>query len=440
MSFRTLIRVALVGLLVLNLQHLRAADSLHEIPVPIDRGEAEATEARLASKSWWVQVGDSYYSPAEDSSDIARRPQELFIATGIHLPKALGERAILSEAGVHIVHLQGGRPTDAELAAMADPGCHGFDGRLMLLQPNSRIAWPSRQIPPAPTSYAFPDTAILQVLDNVSLDKYSETILRLTGTGRRHSTSPEILEARDFIQSEFESMGLETTIQPFPVAGVIGYNVIGKLVGTKYPDEYFVVGGHYDSRPELPFPSPGAEDNASGTAGVIEMARIVSRLSSQYTVYFVAFSGEEQGLIGSKYFTLQLVNEDLGSKFKGGIIMDMISYDADGDGKVLLNTDSTAPWGTELRGHLERAAMDFTSLDTIVGVYSANSDHAPLLFIGEAVLTIEDDVSNYTCYHQSCDVPANLDLDLGVEIIKMNLATLLRLANPDPHGQGVLTY
>lgn len=437
MRYLSRLTSVLTGLLVLILQHQVAHAQLRQLPVPDDLKEARAVRSELEEQGWWIQLGECYLSPLPGADREKSRIESYYAAGGLHLPDDLARHSVAYEHGLHILYLPDGAPANIE--ELADPGCHGFDGRLLPLEPNQRLVWPARQDPPEPEDYSFPDGAILQALDELTEAKYSETINALTEFGQRHTYGSFIDDARDHILAKFDSYGLEASLHAFPMGERTAYNVVGKLTGTRYPEEFYIVGGHYDSRPEPPLPSPGAEDNASGTAGVMELARIVSKLGAQRTIYFVAFSGEEQGLHGSSRYALKLLEEGKDRNFKGAIIMDMIAFDLDGDRGVTLNTD-IQPWGSELRDHLVRASMDFTDLSAFVGTYSANSDHAPLLFIGPAVLTIEDDAGRYSCYHQSCDTIDNLDLGMGLEIMKMNLATLLRLANPDEPAQGWYFY
>ncbi len=76
---------------------------------------------------------------------------------------------------------------------------------------------------------------------------------------------------------------------------------IATLTGTKYPDEFIVLGGHFDSLTWVAL-EPRADDNASGTSGVIEIARILSQYEFDRAVIFCAFSGKEYGLHGSEAY------------------------------------------------------------------------------------------------------------------------------------------
>ena len=86
-------------------------------------------------------------------------------------------------------------------------------------------------------------------------------------------------------------------------------NIVATLKGTTDPNRIYVVSGHYDSMCTSPTDAkcdaPGANDDASGTAAVIEMARVMSKKKYDATIIFMAVAGEEQGLFGATYFAEQ---------------------------------------------------------------------------------------------------------------------------------------
>ena len=136
-----------------------------------------------------------------------------------------------------------------------------------------------------------------------------------------------ISDAAEYIKSKFKSFGFSPIEQSFTAEGYSAKNIIAIQEGSKYPDREFIICAHYDSMPEVGL-APGADDNASGTSCVIEAARIFSQSSPEYTVKFVAFSGEEQGLYGSYYY----VNQALEKKetILGVINLDMIAWNSTG--------------------------------------------------------------------------------------------------------------
>jgi len=129
----------------------------------------------------------------------------------------------------------------------------------------------------------------------------------------RNSYSQGALEAANWIEAQFRSFGLSTFQQPFRNGWCP--NVIGIKQGVSDPSKIVVVGAHYDSRgPSVSSPTqraPGANDNASGTGAVLQFAKAIfeSKATFAYTIHFIVFGGEEQGLIGSAAYAKTLANE-----------------------------------------------------------------------------------------------------------------------------------
>jgi Zn-dependent M28 family amino/carboxypeptidase len=136
--------------------------------------------------------------------------------------------------------------------------------------------------------------------------------------GRRVGT-PEGAKARDFIAARFDALGLDRVapgrVQPFTMpsrngTAINGFNVVGTVVGSRFPDQYLVVSAHFDHigsvgpgaqcRPSgADSICNGADDNASGTAGLLALAALFMRSKPQHTLVFVAFDAEESGDVGS---------------------------------------------------------------------------------------------------------------------------------------------
>ena len=146
--------------------------------------------------------------------------------------------------------------------------------------------------------------------------------------GRRRSASQEELLAARFLKEEWESMGYETEIQAFTIRLRGGgeresRNVVAIKRGS--PSSIIVLGAHYDTLG----PSPGANDNASGTATILTIAREVAELETSSEVRFVAFGSEELELFGSAHYVRSLTFEERSS------IVAMLNFDALGTGPVL---------------------------------------------------------------------------------------------------------
>jgi len=184
------------------------------------------------------------------------------------------------------------------------------------------------------------------------LERYDRA---LVGFGTRHTLSVQddpsrgIGAARDYIRDQFERIAqtaggrmtveLDSFIQPpasrVPVPTRIT-NVVATLHGTDptSADRVYIVGGHYDSRVtdvmNATSDAPGANDDASGTSAVIELARVLAKRPTEATIKFVAYAGEEQGLYGSNH--LAQVAKDEGWNIQGVLNMDIIGSPVGGNG------------------------------------------------------------------------------------------------------------
>jgi aminopeptidase YwaD len=111
------------------------------------------------------------------------------------------------------------------------------------------------------------------------------------------------MDALKVVQAGSKSVRIIFQSESYPGRG---RNIVGELQGTHFPDEIVVIGGHYDSPPDV----PGASDNASGIAMVMELARVYSKIGSKRTMRFVAWDAEEGGYVGSHHYVKDLFDRD----------------------------------------------------------------------------------------------------------------------------------
>ena len=180
--------------------------------------------------------------------------------------------------------------------------------------------------------------AIQDMLDEVNADSLEATVQHLQDYGTRNAYEPESVEAQNWIFDKFESYGLDVELHDFWMpSGEASDNVIATLTGTTYPEEYVVLGSHYDSY-AWGSSEPGADDNATGTAGILEAARIMSQFEFERTIIFCTWSGEEYGLYGSDAWATEAAQN--GMNILGYFNIDMAGYLEPG-GEI--HTDMIAP-------------------------------------------------------------------------------------------------
>jgi len=188
-----------------------------------------------------------------------------------------------------------------------------------------------------------------------------------------------------------------------------------------------IVLGHLDSTsPKASTLAPGADDNGSGAAGVLAMARFMKGLKGRATVRFVVVNGEEQGLLGSKAYVNSLTPKELAS-LRGVLTMDMIAFDAK---PPLTAVIETASFNTQMAEQLSNLAASYTTLTSQISYNRWGSDHVPFLKKEiPTVLTIESEYDSNPTYHQVTDTPEKMNRDLAQQILRLNGAALASLAD-----------
>jgi len=186
-------------------------------------------------------------------------------------------------------------------------------------------------------------------------------------------------------------------------------NVIGIKSGSDMPDEIVVVGAHLDSVPE----SPGANDNASGVAAVLEAARLLAAVPAARTIHFVGFAAEEVGLLGSQYYVAH----------RAGTLVGMINLDMVGNGPRMLAGNSAGRGGL-----LDVAARVAARLDIpLTRLRLDRSDHVSFERAGVPVVFLftgdDDDV-----YHTPQDVVARVQPNLLAQAAALAAGIALDLA------------
>ena len=189
------------------------------------------------------------------------------------------------------------------------------------------------------------------------LEQDVKTLAAESFEGRETGTAGEEKAARHIV-GEMRRAGLQPVLQPFQGHGTTGRNVLAVVHGTTA--EAVVIGAHYDHLgADGKKVYTGADDNASGTAVVIEMARRFAKKPGKRTVILVAFSGEEMGILGSRHFvnnpptlepTVAMINMDMVGRLRENLIVfgadtgdKFKEYLADSPVKIAYNKDAIGP-------------------------------------------------------------------------------------------------
>ena len=285
----------------------------------------------------------------------------------------------------------------------------------------------------------------------------------------RYAYNPEAVVASHWIYGQFANYGLSTSYHDIYSDSGLSDNVVAELPGVVWPDRVFIVSSHYDSINEeylwddsIDYPCPGADDNASGTAAVLELARVLSQYQFKSTIRFITFSGEEEGLYGSTDYATDCYQSY--TDIRGVLNFDMIAYTGGSD---VEDVDIIYQWeqGSEL-GQIERdmalsyqehliANTDFGPERVAQHKYDlGGSDHQPFHENGyPAILVIEAGaleiyMGSNPYYHTADDTFDTLDMDFATAIVRGAAATIADWADPIPipltagdfSGNGVVDY
>lgn len=412
--------------------------------VDIAQATAADVEAlkRLPADDGWFELGTRLVLIGVDTRDVSVAPSATLLALHETLDptrlmfRARGCSEHSSPLGTVIT--QGGRWELREVSAsdrlaLAKEPAHAWRAAT----PGSVYARQHR-LDADKRGLAAADPAVQQVVDRIDAARWFADVETLASWDRSSYSTTSLEAARDWIAGQFEALGLTTTLPAFQmtqpgVGSITRHNVLGVWTGSTLPDRWIIVGAHYDSRNaniSNPANTPGAEDNATGCAGVIELARALLPSQPRRSILFLCYSGEEQGLLGSSAHVQSLIAaNDLG-RVDLVATMDMIGYSADAGLDALFET--SAEHAALLQRYGDAAAIYAPSLGVFTSTMPFGSDHVPYLDAGApALLSIENDWDVYPHYHRTTDIPANLGPHaqaMGAAILTTNAAVIAETA------------
>jgi hypothetical protein len=389
--------------------------------------------------NWWLEMGTRLVVGGEPAAigEIGRHGASMSEAVALDR-RDLALHAIGCDPGEAVpgrLLAQSGRwqlrQLDPGAALPVHDGSHDIWRRI---EGNEVLARQARLDLPAGIA---PDPLIQPIVDRIDAPRWFADLTQLASWDRSSYGTTGLNAARDWIGGRFQSLGLAVTTPNFtmPASGggsITRQNVIGTWTGTTLPDEWIIVGGHYDSRNSSGSSvtnTPGAEDNASGCAGVIELARALLPFKPKRSVLFMCYAGEEQGLYGSTRHVQALQGSGDIAKVRSVVVMDMIGYSA--DNQLDATYETKAAYQSFLDRFAAAASAYVPGLNLTLSTNPFGSDHMPYLNANkETVLAIDSDYADYPHYHRSTDTPANMGVNaqaMGAAILKTNAAVLAEL-------------
>lgn len=369
-----------------------------------------------------------------------------------------------------------------------------------------RVRRPSVASEEVGASPARLDAGIARMLREINSRNIERTIRTLVSFGTRNTLSAQdnstrgIGAARDWLYGEFQRIataaGGRMTVekqsylqeaQPPPRGRIpqptIITNVVATLRGRQPASEnrLYVVSGHYDSMCTSPVDAacdaPGANDDASGVAVVLEMARVMSEYEFDATIIFMAVAGEEQGLLGSTYFAEQakqkkmnieamFTNDIVGNSMGGNGVRDNQTIRVFSEGVPSNETEAEArvrrgvggendSASRQLARFIKEAGEAYVPAMKVMMVYRRDrylrgGDHIPFLERGFAAVRFTEPNEDYRHQHQNVrveggvrygDLPEFVDFDFIARVARVNAASLAAIARAPatPKAVGIVT-
>jgi len=303
---------------------------------------------------------------------------------------------------------------------------------LLLLAVTFAVAVPSEPAGPGPQPSVYLP-AIASAVGNVSSARLYTEVYNLQNFSTRYAFSTNITLAYQYIFDQFAANpGLQVAFQDFTYQGTAMKNILAVLPGTDPKNtSIYVIGGHMDSTTNPPPANdpmvwaPGADDDGSGTAAVIEAARVLSRHRFSATILFAAFGSEEQGLIGSNFCATCLAGTSQDVRLM--INLDMIGHDPTNASGLEVITNVQSEWAADLA--LQQVADYGIGLAAtkVVDPAVTNSDHGAFWSQGfPAIFLTEADFNPN--WHKPTDTIDRLNFNLVTNTTKTAVATLAAAA------------
>jgi Zn-dependent M28 family amino/carboxypeptidase len=261
------------------------------------------------------------------------------------------------------------------------------------------------------------------LVNRITRAPFEMDLKRLVAFPTRFSTSSHYAAAAKLARTQLKQLGFQTRLQTITVNSGSSFNVIADKAGQgPTPRGVVIVGAHLDSinisgGPTAP--APGADDDGSGSAGVLSIARVFQDHAAIHDLRLILFGGEEEGLFGSQRYVASL-SPALRKRIRAVVHMDMIATLNTTQPTVLLEG---AALSQSVIDGLADAAATHSQLKVQTSLNPFNSDHVSFLDANmPAVLTIEgtDDANQHI--HSANDTLAHINFELALEVLRMNVA------------------
>lgn len=252
--------------------------------------------------------------------------------------------------------------------------------------------------------------------NQVTQSNITNLLQEFASFGIKTTGSTENTNTLNWLKAKYQAMGYSSSQiveDAFSFSGVNSKNLVITKTGTLYPDIYVVICGHYDT-----VTGPGVSDNGSGTAILLEAARILKDVPTEYSVKFIHFSGEEQGLRGSTHYVNNVVFQNNVRQLNLKVVFNIDQVGGKiGNTNNTINCESDQTTGTGTTGNNAASLLKTQELANCTTLYSPlqvnmsnayASDYMPFEAKGELITGFYETVRSYN-EHTVNDTFANVD-------------------------------
>jgi len=263
---------------------------------------------------------------------------------------------------------------------------------------------------------------IIDVIEQMNESMYLGYLANITAFGPRVTGTSACQEAGDYIYDEFESMDLEVRFHNWSYSGYSDRNIEATLFGTnETSDSIYIICGHYDTVVNC----PGADDDASGVATILSAAYILRQYAFYHTIRFVAFSGEEQWMLGSHEYAREAYEN--GDNIIVVLNVDMIGFaiTSTHGNKIKIYKNDASKWISDLTINVSQEYYDYILLE-VVPLGEAPSDQWYFWEYGYDGVFYHENEFNYY-YHTPQDTIENMNITYATKCSKLIIASLAKL-------------
>jgi hypothetical protein len=327
------------------------------------------------------------------------------------------------------------------------------------------LAWP------VTGQYKTVNPQVSKIASEVSEEKITAILKKLEGFGTRNLSSSQddpvrgVGAARRWIYEQFRgySNRLEVSYDQYRVKKIEGrnsrvpndvdlYNIVAVLPGKTHPEQRVIISAHYDTingatptgRTDEPFvprdpnaDAPGVTDDGSGTACVMELARVMSQYEFDKTVVFITFSGEEEGLLGSTLYAAKAKAND--QRIEAVLNNDIIGSDVSGSGRTenrrvsVFSTDPIDSPARTLARYVREIGDRYVPSMRVDPVFREDrvgrgGDHTPFALEGFAAVRLSSPEEDYSHQHTAMDLFQFTSPPYVTRVTRVNAAVAASLA------------